>query len=121
MYKARNKLYGTFAAAKIVEKCTEEELEDYIVEIEILKECKANDKIVKLYEAYFYDQKLWLLIEYCSGGAVDTLILDLDKCLNESQIHYICVELLDALVYLHETLFVIHRDLKAGKIFSLID
>jgi serine/threonine-protein kinase 10 len=102
------------AAAKIVDKCTEEELDDYIIEIDVLKDCKTNDKIVKYYETYYYDQKLWLLIEYCSGGAVDSLILDLDKSLNETQIHYICVELLDALIFLHETLYVIHRDIKAG-------
>jgi STE20-like kinase len=40
----------------------------------------------------------------------------LDKNLNESQIKFIISELLEALVYLHETCYVMHRDIKAGNI-----
>ena len=40
----------------------------------------------------------------------------LDKNLNESQIKFIISELLEALVYLHETCYIIHRDIKAGNI-----
>ena len=57
-----------------------------------------------------------MLIEFCAGGAVDTLMFDLDKPLNESQIRYVIRETLEALVYLHENSFVIHRDMKAGNI-----
>lgn len=59
VYKARNKQTNVLAAAKIVEKCSEEELDDYMVEIDILSECKHKN-IVELYEAYFYDSKLWV-------------------------------------------------------------
>ena len=56
-----------------------------------------------------------MLIEFCAGGAVDSLMLDLDKCLNESQIQYVVRETLQALAFLHER-HVIHRDMKAGNI-----
>lgn len=56
-----------------------------------------------------------MLIEFCSGGAVDSLMFDLDKCLNEPQIQYIIRETLEALAFLHES-YVIHRDMKAGNI-----
>ena len=59
VYKARNKLTGIYAAAKIVEKCTEEDLDDYMVEIDILSECKHKN-IVEIYEAYYYDSQLWV-------------------------------------------------------------
>ena len=59
VYKAKNKISGVLAAAKIVEKCTEEDLEDYMIEIDILSECNHKN-IVKIYEAYFYDSKLWV-------------------------------------------------------------
>ena len=68
------------------------------------------------YEAYYYEQKLWMLIEYCSGGAVDTLMFDLDVALSEPQIKYVVRETLQALTYLHESCHVIHRDMKAGNI-----
>ena len=57
-----------------------------------------------------------MLIEFCSGGAVDNIMLELDKNLNESQIQYIIQETLEALVYLHDNSYVIHRDIKAGNI-----
>jgi STE20-like kinase len=59
VYKARNKETGVFAAAKIVEKCSEDEIDDYIVEIDILNECKHKN-IVHLHEAYYHDSKLWV-------------------------------------------------------------
>ena len=115
VYKTRNKTSGVLAAAKIVEKCSEDELDDYMIEIDILSECKHKN-IVEIYESYYYDQKLWMLIEFCAHGAVDTLMFDLDKPLNEPQIQYVIRETLEALAYLHENLFVIHRDMKAGNI-----
>ncbi len=59
VYKARNKLSGVYAAAKIVDKCAEDELDDYMIEIDILSCCKHKN-IVEIYEAYYYDQKLWV-------------------------------------------------------------
>lgn len=60
VYKAKNKTSGVLAAAKIVEKCSEEELDDYMVEIDILSECRHKN-IVQIYEAYYYDSKLWVI------------------------------------------------------------
>jgi serine/threonine protein kinase len=59
VYKARNRETGVLAAAKIVEKCSEDEIDDYIVEIDILNECKHKN-IVHLFEAYYHDSKLWV-------------------------------------------------------------
>ncbi|CAF0731156.1 unnamed protein product [Brachionus calyciflorus] len=115
VYKVKNKQSGVLAAAKIVEKCTDDDLDDYMVEIDILSECNHKN-ILKIYEAYYFDSKLWILIEFCSGGAVDSLMFDLDKPLNEPQIQYVIRETLEALCYLHENCFVIHRDMKAGNI-----
>lgn len=57
--QAKNKETGALAAAKVIETKSEEELEDYIVEIEILATCD-HPYIVKLLGAYFYDGKLWV-------------------------------------------------------------
>jgi STE20-like kinase len=107
------------AAAKICQLKDEEELEDFTVEIEILSECK-HANIVELYEAYFYEGSLWMLIEFCEGGALDTIMIELDKPLTESQIRYICRETCQALQFLH-THRVIHRDIKAGNILLTMD
>jgi serine/threonine protein kinase len=56
-----------------------------------------------------------MLIEYCDGGAVDSIMVDLEKALNEKQIQYLCRNIVDALDFLHKHK-VIHRDLKAGNV-----
>lgn len=57
--QAQNKQSGILAAAKVIDTKTEEELEDYMVEIEILASCN-HDNIVKLLDAFYYDSKLWV-------------------------------------------------------------
>ncbi|KAI2650949.1 Serine/threonine-protein kinase 10 [Labeo rohita] len=54
---AQNKETGALAAAKVIETKSEEELEDYMVEIDILASCN-HQYIVKLLDAFFYDNKL---------------------------------------------------------------
>lgn len=57
--QAQNKQTGVLAAAKVIDTKTEEELEDYMVEIEILASCD-HPNIVKLLDAFYYESKLWV-------------------------------------------------------------
>ncbi|KAL0994758.1 hypothetical protein UPYG_G00126800 [Umbra pygmaea] len=114
VYKAQNKETGVLAAAKVIETKNEDELEEYMVEIDILAKCDHR-YIVKLLDAFYYDAKLWIMIEFCAGGAVDATMLELDRGLMEPQIKVICRQMLEALEYLH-SLKIIHRDLKAGNV-----
>ncbi|CAN9501803.1 unnamed protein product [Ophioblennius macclurei] len=119
VYKARNKETGALAAAKVIETKCEEELEDYMVEIDILAKCDHR-YIVKLLDAFYHDNKLWIMIEFCPGGAVDATMLELDRGLTEPQIKVVCRQMLEALDYLHG-MKIIHRDLKAGNILLMLD
>ncbi|KAF7668373.1 hypothetical protein LDENG_00016930 [Lucifuga dentata] len=119
VYKAQNKQNGTLAAAKVIDTKTEDELEDYMVEIEILASCDHHH-IVKLLDAFYFEGKLWILIEFCAGGAVDAIMLELERPLTEPQIRVVCRQTLEALIYLHENK-IIHRDLKAGNILLSLD
>ncbi|XP_077574307.1 STE20-like serine/threonine-protein kinase [Stigmatopora nigra] len=114
VFKAQNKQTGVLAAAKVIDTKTEEELEDYMVEIDILASCD-HPNIVKLLDAFYFEGKLWILIEFCAGGAVDAIMLELERALTEPQIKVVCRQTLQALVYLHD-IKIIHRDLKAGNI-----
>ncbi|KAK2909234.1 hypothetical protein Q8A67_005071 [Cirrhinus molitorella] len=119
VFKAQNKQTGICAAAKVIDTKTEDELEDYMVEIDILASCDHHN-IVKLLDAFYYESKLWILIEFCAGGAVDAVMLELERPLTEPQIRVVCKQTLDALQYLHDNK-VIHRDLKAGNILLTLN
>ncbi|XP_041424596.1 STE20-like serine/threonine-protein kinase isoform X2 [Xenopus laevis] len=119
VYKAQNKETGILAAAKVIDTKSEDELEDYMVEIDILASCD-HANIVKLLDAFYYENNLWILIEFCAGGAVDAVMLELERPLTEPQIRVVCKQTLEALIYLHESK-IIHRDLKAGNILLTLD
>uniref|UniRef100_A0A671WF31 non-specific serine/threonine protein kinase n=1 Tax=Sparus aurata TaxID=8175 RepID=A0A671WF31_SPAAU len=59
VFKAQNKQNGTLAAAKVIDTKTEDELEDYMVEIDILASCDHHH-IVKLLDAFYFEGKLWV-------------------------------------------------------------
>lgn len=114
VYKAQNRQSNQLAAAKMCALEGEDDLSDFMIEIDILSECKHSN-IVELHEAYFIEGKLWMLIEYCDGGAVDSIMVELEKALTEMQIAYICQYMTKGLAFLHKSK-VIHRDLKAGNV-----
>ncbi|KAM6369777.1 STE20-like serine/threonine-protein kinase [Pluvialis apricaria] len=119
VFKAQNKVTGALAAAKVIDTPSEEELEDYVVEIEILA-CCDHPNITKLLDALYWNGQLWILVEFCPGGAVDAAILELEKGLTEEQIRVACKQLLLALQYLHGCK-IIHRDVKAGNVLLTLD
>ena len=59
VHKARHKEHGRLAAAKICALETEDELSDFTVEIDILHDL-SHDNIIQLYDAYYFDSKLWV-------------------------------------------------------------
>ena len=56
-----------------------------------------------------------MFIEFCDGGALDSIIVDLAKGLTEKQIAYVCRQMVEGLHFLHKH-GIIHRDLKAGNV-----
>uniref|UniRef100_A0A4W4FSW1 non-specific serine/threonine protein kinase n=1 Tax=Electrophorus electricus TaxID=8005 RepID=A0A4W4FSW1_ELEEL len=119
VYKAQNSITGLYAAAKVIEVRSEEQLEDYITEIDILAGCR-HANIISLLEAIFSEGWLWILIEFCPGGALDDIMLELERGLSEQQISEVCWQSLQGLSYLHQH-HIIHRDLKAGNILLTME
>uniref|UniRef100_A0A8C5SB82 Protein kinase domain-containing protein n=1 Tax=Laticauda laticaudata TaxID=8630 RepID=A0A8C5SB82_LATLA len=115
---AINRETGALAAAKVIETKSEDELEDYMVEIEILATCD-HPHIVKLLGAFYFDSKLWVRYN-CNSGSLSNCFIELDRGLTESQIQVICRQMLEALNYLHHKK-IIHRDLKAGNVLLTLD
>lgn len=59
VHKARHRDDQRLAAAKICVLENEDELEDFMVEIDILSEM-SHQNVIRLYEAFFYQDKLWV-------------------------------------------------------------
>ncbi|XP_052464353.1 serine/threonine-protein kinase 10 [Carassius gibelio] len=119
VFKAHNQTTGVLAAVKVIEVRSEEQLDDFITEIDILASCR-HANIISLMDAIFFEAWLWILIEYCPGGALDDIMLELERGLTEQQISEVCCQSLQALSYLHQH-HIIHRDLKAGNILLTMD
>ena len=62
--QAQNKVTGALAAAKVIDTSSEEELEDYVVEIEILA-CCDHPNITKLLDALYWNGRLWVSCGGC--------------------------------------------------------
>lgn len=50
---------GQLAALKSVDFSSDEEMEDLMVEIDILHECK-HPNVLQLHEAYIFEKKIWV-------------------------------------------------------------
>lgn len=59
LLQAQHKQSNRLAAAKMCALEGEDDLSDFMIEIDILSECK-HPNIVELHEAYFIEGKLWV-------------------------------------------------------------
>eukprot|EP00045_Choanoeca_perplexa_P018431 m.291518 g.291518 ORF g.291518 m.291518 type:complete len:837 (-) comp17818_c0_seq2:5793-8303(-) len=112
--KVKHTQTGQLAAAKVIPVESDEELEDFVVEVDILAECPA-EHIVGLQGAYLWHDNLWIVLELCEGGALDDILIELEAGLQEAAIACITQQLVTGLTHLHEH-HIMHRDLKAGNL-----
>lgn len=114
VYKGYNKQTKQVVAIKVLNLDTEEdEVIDVQQEIQFLTELKNVPNVTHYYGSFLNDTRLWIIMDYCAGGSVRTLL----KCgvFEERYIGVIVRELLIALQAVHKMGF-IHRDLKAANV-----
>lgn len=113
VYRGIEKKTNKEVAIKIIElEEAEDEIEDIQKEIAVLSQCESPF-VTKYFGSYLSGTKLWIIMEFLSGGS----ILDLMKPgpIEEHHIAIILRELLRGLEYLHGE-GKIHRDIKAANI-----
>ncbi|KAL6064146.1 STE/STE20/MST protein kinase, variant 3 [Balamuthia mandrillaris] len=114
VYKGKHKASGLVMAIKSMSNLGPA-AESVEKEIEILKQCK-HKHIVQYYGCCPKGKTLWILMDFCGGGAVNDLMGKMSPpVLKEEQIAAILAESLRGLVYLHSK-HIIHRDIKAANI-----
>jgi serine/threonine protein kinase len=95
---------------------TDAELESIRREVRILRECD-HANVVTFYASYrSLDMSMWIVMEYCGGGAVADLLKY--RALGEGEAAYVLRETLRGLHHLHEQCkkHIIHRDLKSANL-----
>jgi len=86
-------------------------------EIQVMKLYKHKN-IVNFIDGYFWNDKLWVIMEYVSGGTLTDILVN--NFMNEKQISVVCREVLQGLVFLHSQ-NIIHRDIKSDNILLSMD
>ncbi|GET87383.1 protein kinase, putative [Leishmania tarentolae] len=119
--KARNRSTDDIVAIKQVplSDTDKEDLDTIVKEVEILQDCD-HPNIVRFYGTYYSMGVLWIVMEYCEGGSVDTVYDLLRRPLSEPLIAYVCRQTLLGLRYLHER-HIIHRDIKGSNLLLTKD
>ncbi|CAH0556906.1 unnamed protein product [Brassicogethes aeneus] len=101
-----------------VQKITEDNKKFIEREYSVLKDFSANLNIIDFYGVYKKSNEIWMVLEYCEGGAVIDLVNGLikrNRRMTEEHIAHVLKETIKALIFLHDN-NVIHRDIKARNI-----
>jgi serine/threonine protein kinase len=78
-------------------------------ELSLLSRC-VHENITKYHESIVVGTKLWVVMDFSSGGSVRHLLKS--GLIPEYYLQIIVSQVLNALVYLHTKVHIIHRDIK---------
>ena len=113
---------GRSVAVKIMdidEMYEEESLDEFRLECQGLRDC-AHANVIRFYLEFVEREpelgggRLWLLSEFCAGGAVRELLTHSGR-LSEAEMALVCADVLAGLAYIHG-LKRVHRDIKCANL-----
>ena len=108
---ATGRLFAQKQLTKAHLKIHKKRVESTMSERQILELVNRHPFIVNLYYAFQDHEKLYLILEYASGGELFRH-LEMEKFFTEDVAAFYIAEIILALDYLHNTVGVIYRDLK---------
>lgn len=110
VYKGRRKGTINFVAILCTEKCKRPEITNWV---RLTHEIKHKN-IVTFHEWYETSNHLWLVVELCTGGSLETVIAQ-DESLPEDVVREFGIDLITGLHHLHK-LGILFCDISPGKI-----
>eukprot|EP00158_Paraphelidium_tribonemae_P006903 Partr_v1_DN28027_c0_g2_i3_m57238 putative mitogen-activated protein kinase kinase kinase kinase len=121
VFKARSVATGELVALKIIKMEPGEDLDEVLNEVNFLQSC-SHHNIVSYGGCYLKKsaglkggKQIWIAMEYCGGGSVESIYKALRTPLLEKEIAVIIRESLAGLAFLH-SVRKLHRDIKSGNI-----
>ncbi|GHJ86649.1 hypothetical protein NliqN6_3051 [Naganishia liquefaciens] len=113
VFKGYDRRTSKPVAIKIIDlEAAEDEIEDIQLEMQILSQMES-EYVTKYHGCYLKGERLWIIMEYCSGGSCADLLKS--GVFREEYIAIFAKELLKGLEYLHSE-NKLHRDIKAANI-----
>ncbi|NXB28233.1 ULK4 kinase, partial [Eulacestoma nigropectus] len=110
VYKGRRKGTINFVAIICSDKCKRAGVANWVR----LTQGLTHKNIMTFYEWYETSNHLWLVVELCTGGSLESVIAQ-DECLPEDVVREFGVELVTGLYHIHKH-GVIYCELTPGKI-----
>eukprot|EP00736_Rhodelphis_marinus_P010019 Rmarinus@m.7566 len=110
VYKGRKKKSIEYVAIKSVDKSCHARIQNQVRVLHAMH-CEA---VMRFYTWYETNNHIWLILEYCGGGDLATLMKQ-DTKLPEKSIRIFALSLLNGLSYIHEN-GVLYADLKPSNI-----
>ncbi|XP_040850226.1 serine/threonine-protein kinase ULK4 isoform X1 [Ochotona curzoniae] len=110
VYKGRRKGTINFVAVLCTEKCKRPEITNWVRLTHDIK----HKNIVAFHEWYETSNHLWLVVELCTGGSLETVIAQ-DENLPEDVVREFGIDLITGLHHLHQ-LGILFCDISPGKI-----
>eukprot|EP00179_Madagascaria_erythrocladioides_P015018 CAMPEP_0198370858 /NCGR_PEP_ID=MMETSP1450-20131203/156933_1 /TAXON_ID=753684 ORGANISM="Madagascaria erythrocladiodes, Strain CCMP3234" /NCGR_SAMPLE_ID=MMETSP1450 /ASSEMBLY_ACC=CAM_ASM_001115 /LENGTH=370 /DNA_ID=CAMNT_0044078407 /DNA_START=26 /DNA_END=1134 /DNA_ORIENTATION=+ len=114
VYTAKNNETGTTAAMKIISPEDDESVEEFVLEVSILKQLNHKN-VTRHYGSYIKGDELFIVMELCNGGTVGDFPAVLNHGLKEAEVAQIVKGSLEGLAHMHEQKL-IHRDIKGANI-----
>ena len=99
--------------------CSQQDITISKNEIEMLKKCR-HDSIVNYIEDFYEDNKILIIMEFCSGGDLAKFIEKQKESLPIEIVDAWVLQLTSGLRFIHKEK-IIHRDLKPANIFLTTD
>jgi polo-like kinase 1 len=122
---------GAYAQCYLVTQENEESYAMKIVKLKDIKSQKVHEKlkseieihselnnanIVKMYRHFRNEDYVFMILELCERGALDSLLKRNGKLKERYVINFV-KQIIGGLLYLHNEVNVVHRDLKLGNLF----
>jgi hypothetical protein len=106
---------GTLYAKKVITNMATSQPKIILNEVQSLEKCKSCPYIIQLYQAYYKDGNIHILLEYMDGNSLQE-VLRLVKRIPERIVKLIALQVLKGLHYLHNNSKIVHRDIKPANI-----